>query len=327
MDELKIAPPEMKELASGVYAFLQTPAPFYSNAGLIVGKDYAIVVDTLTDGNMVENFIRKIKEVTHKPIRFVVNTHWHSDHIYTNHYFPEAMVICSSRTRKEILRLNPIEIETLSQVIPKTITTFKGSKITIPDLTFDGTFTFYDGKREIQLIDLGPGHSQSDVVVFLPEEKIVFTGDLVTPSLEGMIPLRGGSYRLIKVLDTLASFDAHTFVPGHGSEVHSREEVARKANAGIESLIVMREEARKCFDQGMTYQEAADKIDYGKFEKWGDRKALYGAVFCNLATAWNEFNGLPPGSDIDMEEALSVWLAGFLPVRGRLNLGMKKPQD
>jgi glyoxylase-like metal-dependent hydrolase (beta-lactamase superfamily II) len=326
MDEMKKAPAVLKELAPGVYAFLQSPVPFASNAGLIVCKDYAVVVDTLIDGNMTEAFIKKIREVTDKPVRFVINTHWHGDHIYTNHYFTEASAICSDRTRKEILRLDQCEIETLSQIVPKMFTTFEGSSITVPDLTFDGTFSFHDGEREIRLIDLGPGHSQSDVVVYLPVEKILFAGDLLTPSLDGMTALRGGSYRLIEVLNTLVGFDAATFVPGHGGDVLGKKEVADKVRAGIESLTVMREEARKCFDQGMTYQEAADKIDYIRLQKWGDRKTLYGAVFCNVATAWNEFRGLPPGSDIDMEEALSVWLGGFLPIKGRLKLGMKTSQ-
>src|SRR5512139_1130003 len=93
--------PEFRRLAEGVYAFLQPPLIWYSSAGVIVGDRDVIVVDSLTNADMTGTLLAEIRRVTDKPIRFLINTHSHADHVYTNHFFPEATVIGSHRGREE----------------------------------------------------------------------------------------------------------------------------------------------------------------------------------------------------------------------------------
>src|SRR5512139_2396291 len=93
--------PEFRKLAKDVYAFLQPPLIWYSSAGVIVGDGDVIVVDSLTNAAMAERLRAEIRRVTDKPIRFLVNTHSHADHVYTNHLFPEATVLSTYRGREK----------------------------------------------------------------------------------------------------------------------------------------------------------------------------------------------------------------------------------
>src|SRR5512139_436753 len=92
---------EFRKLAKEVYAFLQPPLICYSSAGVIIGDRDVIVVDSLTNASMTQGLRAEIRRVTDKPIRYLINTHSHFDHVYTNHLFPEATVISSHRGREE----------------------------------------------------------------------------------------------------------------------------------------------------------------------------------------------------------------------------------
>jgi cyclase len=92
--------PEFRKLANGVYAFLQPPLVWYSSAGVIIGDRDVIVVDSLTNEAMTQSLRADIRRVTDKPIRFLINTHSHADHVFTNHLFPEAAVITTHRGRE-----------------------------------------------------------------------------------------------------------------------------------------------------------------------------------------------------------------------------------
>src|SRR5512137_1379616 len=92
---------EFRKLAEDVYAFLQPPLICYSSAGVMIGDREVIVVDSLTNAAMTQSLRAEIRRVTDKPIRFLINTHSHLDHVYTNHLFPEATVISTHRGREQ----------------------------------------------------------------------------------------------------------------------------------------------------------------------------------------------------------------------------------
>jgi cyclase len=289
MPEYKAPRAEMKKLVEGVYTYLQ-PFVFYSsNAGLIVGEKEAVVIDSLTNQYMTESFLQKIKEITDKPVRFLVNTHPHGDHTYTNHFFRQATVICSSKCREATLRMLPDLIEKARKEVPAM--SFEGAKDTPQDLVFEKNLTLFQDGREIRLVCLGPGHSPSDTYVFLPEEQIVFCGDILfsgTPPLS----LAGSVLGHLKQLEILAGLKAKIYVAGHGPVV------------GIEKVFDSRDyldkllaEARKCFDQGMNFQEAARTIDLGK-QEWKSAPVFF--LIAQCARAYSDFRGEDPGSPLDV---------------------------
>src|SRR5512139_1179294 len=93
--------PEFRKLSKDVYVFLQPPLVWYSSSGVIVGERDVIVVDSLANAAMAQSLRADIRGVTDKPIRFLINTHSHADHVYTNHLFPEATIIGTHEGRRE----------------------------------------------------------------------------------------------------------------------------------------------------------------------------------------------------------------------------------
>ncbi|UFS71177.1 MBL fold metallo-hydrolase [Geomonas sp. RF6] len=242
---------EFRELAKDVYAFLQPPLVWYSNAGVIVGDKDVIVVDSLANAAMTKNLLSEIRRVTDKPIRFLINTHSHADHVYTNHLFPEATVITTHSGREQTkanLELQGEHSASYAKFFPEF--DFSGGRYTVQDMCFRGTFSLYQGAREVRVIELGAGHSESDVVVYLPSEKIAFCGDVF---LKGMppLPLEGHVSQTIAHYKLLESFEAEVYVPGHG-------EAGTLAHVRVqrEQLERQFERARECFQKGMSYDEA-----------------------------------------------------------------------
>ena len=207
---------EFRELAKDVYAFLQPPLICYSSAGVIVGDRDVIVVDSLTNAAMTESLLTEIRRVTNKPIRFLINTHSHVDHVYTNHLFPDATVIGTHRGREETkanLQAQAKHDALFAKLFPDV--DFRGGRYTLQNMSFSGSLSFYQGEREIRVFELGVGHSESDVVVHLPGEKIVFCGDLF---MNGMPPVPGEGHvtQTIANYKAIEALEAEIYVAGHG---------------------------------------------------------------------------------------------------------------
>jgi glyoxylase-like metal-dependent hydrolase (beta-lactamase superfamily II) len=243
--------PEFRRLAEGIYAFLQPPLVWYSSAGVIVGDRDVIVVDSLASAAMTESLLAEIRCVTDKPVRFLVNTHSHADHVYTNHLFPGATVV-GSRPARERTKANQ-EAQArhdafLAEHFPDV--DLRGGRYTPQDLTFSGGLTFHQGDREVRVLELGVGHSESDVVVHLPAEKVVFCGDVF---LNGMPPLpgRGHVTQTIANLRAIEALEAEVHVAGHG-EPGTLADV-RAARARMESDF---QRVKDLFAQGLGYDAA-----------------------------------------------------------------------
>ncbi len=208
--------PEFRQLGTDVYAFLQPPLIWYSSAGVIIGDRDVIVVDSLTNAVMTESLRAEIRRVADKPIRFLINTHSHVDHVYTNHLFPEATVISTHRAWEETKANRAVQGKhdaLFAKLFPDV--DLRGGRYTLQDLSFSGSLTLYQGAREVRVLDLGVGHSESDVVVHLPGEQIVFCGDVF---LNGLSPLPGEGHvtQTIAHYRALEALDAEIYVAGHG---------------------------------------------------------------------------------------------------------------
>jgi cyclase len=310
-------PFKWEKLAPGIYAFLQPSGIHIGNAGFVEGKHWATAISCLTNKYMMENFIGKIKEVTDKPVRLVLNMH--TNNVSTNYLFPEALFICAPACREFTVtaqKTYPQTIKVVQRYIQEKAGTLQSCELTnegakwVPqDITFEGTLKIYDGEREIQLIHLGQSHCQDDSIVYLPQEKVVFTGEIFAPGLlpMGVHKFWGGSvHGLIKALETIASLDAKLFVPGHGMAVLSRKEATYRISEGLEFLVFLRNAARDGLDQGMTYQQTWEKLKTGnQLKKWIERDAIEkpaDVTWCdsmlkaNIATIYAELEGKPTGS-------------------------------
>src|SRR5512137_1979683 len=144
---------EFRRLAEDAYAFVQPPLICYSSAGVIVGHEDVIVVDSLTNAAMAHSLRAEIRRVTDKPIRFLINTHSHFDHVYTNHLFPEATVISTHRGREETEANRKVQDKhdaLFAKLFPDV--DLKGGRYTAQDVGFSGSLSSYQGEREVRML-------------------------------------------------------------------------------------------------------------------------------------------------------------------------------
>ena len=275
--------PGIKRLAPDVYACIQAKATwFWSNAGFIVGSEHVIVIDSLATVGLTEKLRDEIGRITDKPVRYLINTHHHGDHIWGNHVFTGATVISHSYCRREATETPMMDPDLLNAVF--TDFDFHGIAVTPADITFDSQLTLHVDGRDIRLIHLGPGHTAGDIIVHLPEDGIVFAGDLIflysTP-----LGMEGSFAGWLNNLCTLAHMGAHIYVPGHGPVCD-----IEGLNLCRDYLLLVQTEARKRYDKGMTPDEAARDIPLGQYRQWPDRER----ILANVERLWREFRGEDP---------------------------------
>ena len=297
---------EFRKLAKDVYAFLQPPLVWYSSSGVIVGERDVIVVDSLANAAMARSLRAEIRGVTDKPIRFLVNTHSHADHVFTNHLFPEATIIGTHRGRKETESNRKVQEkhDALLAALFSDVD-LRGGRYTLQDMTFSGSLTFHHGEREVRVLELGAGHSESDVVAHLPAERIVFCGDVFMNDLPPL-PGEGRVTRTIANAKALEALDADIYVAGHG-EPGTRADV-RAQRTLLESQFQL---ARECFDRGLTYDEALQALS-------GKGIPLEFQRLIILSSYW-EFTGKRPEStDPASENHLTILQGVATEARRRL---------
>jgi cyclase len=259
---------DVLKFADGVYGFVWREKPFHPepNVLIVINDADVLVVDSSMLPSTARTIVGEIRKLTPKPVRYLVNTHWHDDHVFGNGVFREAwpglQIISHENTRidaadkafgaietdlennkatiakfEEYLRTNtgsdgtPLTVERRRRA-EATLRFIKnyGEEIphvqeALPDLTFEGALTLQSGSRTIRIEYLGRGNTRGDVVVYLPKERIVASGDLVVAP----VPFGIGSYyaEWADTLGKLQQLDASTILIGHGAVQHDWSAAAR----------------------------------------------------------------------------------------------------
>jgi glyoxylase-like metal-dependent hydrolase (beta-lactamase superfamily II) len=205
---------EIVELETGVYARLHEGL---TNAGIIVGDDSVLVIDSLRVPSFARDLIQDVKKITEKPIEFVIDTHSHWDHSWGNEEFPEATIIGHKNCYAEMIDVEANEQWRTKVTSSNDPWSEEGNlvNITPPNMTFETSMQLYFGGRELDLKYFGRAHTSGDIYIHLPKEKIVFTGDVAQ---DGGVPYLGDCYP-VDWPDTdnrLASLPIERFMSGHG---------------------------------------------------------------------------------------------------------------
>jgi len=237
------------KIADGVYFAVGTGSVYVmSNSMVVIGKKEVLVVDSHVTGAAAQALLKAIKTLTDKPVRYLVNTHYHFDHAHGNDAFPDGVAIIGHEYTREKL-LGPVLEEntflSFTTSLPEDIAKLKAqaasetdatkkaalkeevriqqdymeatAKIvpTPPTITLREELSVHLDDREIRLLFLGRGHTGGDIVVYLPEDRIIFTGDLLLPSLsymgDGFVDEWPGT------LEALKQLDFKVVLPGHGA--------------------------------------------------------------------------------------------------------------
>src|ERR1051325_5393719 len=268
------------EVAPGVYSAVGNGTiETRSSNMVIVNADDVVLVDTNITPEATRRLVNDIKTLTDKPIRYVINTHWHYDHTDGNQVFgPEVTIIGHENERSEILQ--GVLKNRLSQEFQKLRAQIENARKqggdrlkllesyqeqlkepvpTPPTLTVADHLTLFRGEREIRIVYLGRGHSDTDLMVYLPKEKIVATGDFFEGPGTGALNF-GFHDEWAVNLEKLKGLDVETVVPGHGEPFKGKEQIAY-FQAFLRDLW---NQAKTLHDQKVPVADAAKRIDLTK---------------------------------------------------------------
>jgi len=280
------------QVKPGIYHAVGTGSlAVVGNSSFIVNDDDVIVVDDHVSPAAAWVLLEEIKTVTNKPVRTVINTHFHFDHAHGNQIFdPTVQIIGHEFTRRMLLSNSigmplyqnyltgmPAQIEGLKkqiasatdgaakaklqtqlQVTENNLASQKELKPTPPNITLTNQLTLFRGGREIQIRFLGRGHTAGDVVVYLPNEKVVMTGDFLTAALSNMSDSFPNEWA--DSLDALKKLDFDTVLPGHGEAFTDKAKIDY-FQAYIRDVWT---EVSRLKKQGVSAEEASKRADLTK---------------------------------------------------------------
>lgn len=291
------------KVAEGVYAFIspESKVPLVSgNQVAIIGEDAVLVVDSGHFPSLTRAVIADIRKLTAKPIRYLVNTHWHADHVSGNgEYkaaFPGLTIISTPETHERLS--NPLpqydDLTQMDQALPyfkklladgkddrgnplpeadkqffqlmldagsAAVPEFKLAKKLPSDAAFKDSLDISLGKRDVHIRFLGRGNTRGDAIVYIPDAKVLITGDL----LVSPIPYAHGSFpsEWAGTMKALSAFDAVATVPGHG-------EVQRDGTylqTVTELLNSVTQQVKQSVASGLSLEDVRKKVDVSNFQK------------------------------------------------------------
>lgn len=299
----EIPPPRVEEVSPGIYAYIQMDGSwFLNNAGAIVGSRSATVIDTTGTEKRARAFHAAVRQVTPHPVSALINTHSHGDHTHGNFMFaPASAIIASERCRREVIAGGHASYALFPMI------DFGDCPITPPTVTFDDRLSVYVDDLKVELIYVGPAHTTSDIVAWIPERKLLFSGDVI---FNGGTPFAlGGSVAgWLTALDRIEALGAETIVPGHG-EICGPEVIGEVRSY----LLWVQQSARSGFEKGTPPLELAGALDLGNFAEWHDKERLVP----NLHRVYSELRDEPLGVPLDYRQLFAEMLIynGNQPLR------------
>ncbi len=302
-EHAEIPPPAVEEVSDGIFAYVQLDGSwFLNNAGAIVGSRHATVVDSTGTEARARAWHAGLRTVTDRPVNTLINTHAHGDHTYGNFVFaPGAVIIAHEKCREEVLA-GGLSAQALFSMVD-----FGETPLTPPFVTFDQRLTLYVDDLRVELIFVGPAHTTNDIVAWIPERRVLFSGDVIfnggTPfALAGSI---GGWLRALAFIEGLG---AERIVPGHGPV--AGPEVIAGVRAYLEFI---QRTAAWGMESDREPLQLALELDLGQFAELHDRERLVP----NLHRAYAELRGEPWGAPMNYGQMFQEMLTynGGKPLR------------
>jgi glyoxylase-like metal-dependent hydrolase (beta-lactamase superfamily II) len=210
------------KLSERAYAYTAEGDP---NTGIVVGDNAVMVIDTQATPIMAQDVIRRIRAVTDKPIKYVVLSHYHAVRVLGASAYSPEQIIASQDTYDLIVERGAADMKSEIERFPRLFRAVESVPgLTWPTLTFKGEMTLWLGKLEVKIMQLGRGHTKGDTVVWLPQEKILFSGDLVEYEAT---PYAGDAYFTDwpRTLDAIAALEPAKLVPGRGASLQTPAQV------------------------------------------------------------------------------------------------------
>ena len=294
------------EVADGVHAWMQPDGTWWlNNAGAVAGDDGTLIVDTCATEARTRRFLDAVHSATGgAPVRFAVNTHEHGDHTYGNSLLPEQAALIGHEVMREHLLADPF----IDGCAPAWEPLPEWGAVTrrVPTIVTRTDLTVHSGSRRIDLLHPGhAAHTEGDLVAWLPEERILFTGDLLFVGLTPLV-FAGSVEGAMRSLEWIAGFGPEVVVPGHGPMATAADLPAVLADHERYYRFVL-DLAAWGRSQGLGPLEVAGAADLGGFADWPDAER----IVLNLHRAYAEAEGRPMDVYAAVFDAVT-WNGGLL---------------
>jgi len=295
------------EIGDGIYAFTAQGDP---NSGVIIGDESVMVIEAQATPRLAKKVIEKIRTVTDKPISHLVLTHYHAVRVLGASAYGADQIIMSDAARAMVVERGQEDWDSEFQRFPRL---FEGHEdipgLTWPTTTFSHSMTVYLGTRRVDIMHLGRAHTAGDAVVWVPDQEVMFTGDIVEYRTacycgDGHFGDWGDT------LDNISMYDAASIAPGRGDALVGRDMVAAAIESTRDFIESTFRPAARVAAKGGTLKNAWDAVRAECDDKFGDYAIYEHCLPFNVARAFDEARGLDAPRiwtdkrDIEMWEAL-----------------------
>jgi cyclase len=292
--------PGLHEVASGVYAWIQPDGSWWlNNAGAVHSDDEVVLIDTCATRHRTSLFLDAVALATNDaPIRLAVNTHLHGDHTYGNALLPASTAIVAHHKTREGLLADFLLKNTPPIWSPSP--DWGIDEVRVPTIVMDTTMAVFAGAREVVLKHPGhPAHTVGDVIAWLPDSRVLFTGDLVFHQVTPLV-FMGSLDGALKAVDWLRTFPADHIIPGHGPLLTS-ETFIEVLDTHARYYRFVQSTATAGINRGLTPLQAAQDCDLGEFTHLPDPER----IVLNLHRAYADANGTEMNLPASLADAMT----------------------
>lgn len=295
------------EIGPDLYAYTAEGDP---NTGVIVGDDCCMVIDAQATPAMAQDVIARVRQVTDKPIRYVVLSHYHAVRVFGASAYRADNIVASSTTYDLIVERG--EQDKASEIgrFPRL---FRGQEtippgLTWPTLTFSGSMSVFLGKREVKLMHLGRGHTAGDIVAWVPDAGVMFSGDLVeyhSACYCGDAHLRDWP----QTLNALRAFEPKAIAPGRGDALVGTREVHEAIAQTRDFVSSLYGAAELSVARGLTLRDTYQVVREAMDPKFGSFAIYEHCLPFNVSRAFDEASGIDHPVIWTAERDREMWAA------------------
>ncbi|HYM31045.1 MAG TPA: MBL fold metallo-hydrolase [Candidatus Cybelea sp.] len=278
-------------------------------SGVVIGDDAVMVIDTRSTPVAAQDLISRIRQVTAKPIRYVMLTHYHAVRVLGASAYGAEHIIASEATRDLIAERGAQDYKSEVERFPRlfqAVETVPG--LTWPTMTFKDRMTLWLGSLEVQIMQIGRGHTKGDTVVWLPKDRVLFSGDLVE---NGATPYTGDAYLRDwpKTLDRVLALKPKYLVPGRGDACKTPREI-KTAVAGTQDFIrTLVAEAKRGVSKRRSLKQVFDAAHPVMSKKFGHWAIFEHCMPFDVSRAYDEMRGIDDPRIWTAKRDMEMWQA------------------
>ncbi len=292
------------EVGDGLYAFTAEGDP---NSGVIIGDDSVMIVEAQATPRLANKVIEKVRQVTDKPITHVALTHYHAVRVLGASAFGAHQILMSEAARAMVVERGQEDWDSEFQRFPRL---FEGHEsipgLTWPTTTFTGRMSVFLGKRRVDLMQLGRAHTAGDMVIHVPDQNVMFTGDIV--EYHSACYCGDGHFKdWSGTLDNIASFDVDAIAPGRGDALVGKEMVGKAIENTRDFVLSTYRPAAKVAARGGSLKEVWDAVRAECDPKFADYAIYEHCLPFNVARAYDEARGIDTPRIWTAERDLEMW--------------------